>query len=190
MPEKKYIQVQKNNSILSDVCEALIGAIYLDSDIKEAKKFIQKYWKKKINKEILPPKDAKSLLQEIAQKKGLNLPKYKLTSKKGPSHNPKFEIEVKLEGFKSFKDIIKFFFTRFFRFSIFNLNFVNATVKFKPTHASLWMAAYLPREYHIPRGHRCSITPPGLRVYSVGDRNPLFTVRCYLGNREIIFDGG
>ena len=103
MPEKKYIQVQKNNSILSDVCEALIGAIYLDSGIKESKKFIQKYWKKKIDKEILPPKDAKSLLQEIAQKKGLNLPKYKLKSKKGPSHNPKFEIEVKLEGFKSFK---------------------------------------------------------------------------------------
>ena len=59
--KKKIINLQqahsstprkKNNSILSEVCEALIGAIYLDSDIKEAKKFIQKYWKKKINKEI------------------------------------------------------------------------------------------------------------------------------------------
>jgi len=41
-------------------------------------------------------------LQEIAQKKGLDLPKYKLKSRKGPFHNPKFEIEVTLEGFKSF----------------------------------------------------------------------------------------
>ena len=79
--EKKYIKIQKNNSILSDVCEALIGAIFLDSNINEAKKFIQKYWKEKIYKNILPPKDAKSTLQEIAQKKGLPLPKYKLKSK-------------------------------------------------------------------------------------------------------------
>ena len=100
--EKKYIKIQKNNSILSDVCEALIGAIFLDSNINEAKKFIQKYWKEKIYKNILPPKDAKSTLQEIAQKKGLPLPKYKLKSKKGSSHNPKFEIEVSLDGFKSF----------------------------------------------------------------------------------------
>lgn len=101
-PEKKYIKIQKNNSILSDACEALIGAIFLDSDINQAKKFVQKYWKKKIYKNILPPKDAKSMLQEIAQKRCLDLPKYKLKSRKGPSHNPKFEIEVTLEGFKSF----------------------------------------------------------------------------------------
>ena len=52
-PEKKYIKIQKNNSILSDACEALIGAIFLDSDINQAKKFVQKYWKKKIYKNIL-----------------------------------------------------------------------------------------------------------------------------------------
>ena len=79
--EKKNIKLKKNISILSDVCEALIGAIYLDSDLENAKKFIFKYWKKKILKNIVPPQDPKSLLQEVAQKKGLDLPKYILKKK-------------------------------------------------------------------------------------------------------------
>ena len=100
--EKQYVKTQQNNSILSDVCEALIGAIYLDSNIGQAEIFIKKYWKNKITKNLLPPQDSKSLLQEIAQKEGLNLPQYKLESKEGPPHNPKFTIKVSLEGYKSF----------------------------------------------------------------------------------------
>ena len=100
--EKQYVKTQQSNSILSDVCESLIGAIYLDSNICQAEIFIKKYWKNKITKDLLPPKDSKSLLQEIAQKKGLNLPQYKLESKEGPPHNPKFTIKVSLEGYKSF----------------------------------------------------------------------------------------
>ena len=100
--EKKNINLKKNISILSDVCEALIGAIYLDTGLENAKKFILKYWRKKIIKNVLPPQDPKSLLQEIAQKKGLALPKYILKKKKGPQHNPRFEIEVFLKGIKKF----------------------------------------------------------------------------------------
>ena len=105
--EKKNIKLKKNVSILSDVCEALIGAIYLDSDIENTKNFILKFWKKKISKNILPPQDPKSLLQEFAQKKGLDLPKYSLKKKDGPAHNPRFEIEVSLKGIKSFTAISK-----------------------------------------------------------------------------------
>ena len=105
--EKKNLKLKKNISILSDVCESLIGAIYLDSNLENAKKFISKYWKKKISKNILPPQDPKSLLQEVAQKKGLNLPKYILKNKEGPPHNPRFEIEVFLKGIKKFSAIAK-----------------------------------------------------------------------------------
>ena len=105
--EKRNLKLKKNISILSDVCEALIGAIYLDSNLENAKKFISKYWKKKISKNILPPQDPKSLLQEVAQKKGLNLPKYILKKKEGPPHNPRFEIEVFLKGIKKFSAIAK-----------------------------------------------------------------------------------
>ena len=105
--EKKNLKLKKNISILSDVCESLIGAIYLDSDLENAKKFISKYWKKKISKNILPPQDPKSLLQEIAQKKGLNLPKYILKNKEGPPHNPRFEVEVFLKGIRKFSAIAK-----------------------------------------------------------------------------------
>ena len=100
--ERKNLNLKKNISILSDVCEALIGAIYLDSNLNEVKKFIFKYWEKKIIQNILPPQDPKSLLQEVAQKKGLDLPKYVLKSKEGPAHNPIFEIEVFLKGIKKF----------------------------------------------------------------------------------------
>ena len=105
--EKKNLKLKKNISILSDVCEALIGAIYLDSNLENARKFISKYWKKKISKNILPPQDPKSLLQEVAQKKGLDLPKYILKKKKGPAHNPRFEVEVFLTGIKKFSAIAK-----------------------------------------------------------------------------------
>ena len=105
--EKRNLKLKKNISILSDVCEALIGAIYLDSNLENAKKFISKYWKKKISKNILPPQDPKSLLQEVAQKKGLNLPKYILKNKEGPPHNPRFEVEIFLKGIRKFSAIAK-----------------------------------------------------------------------------------
>ncbi len=105
--EKKNLKLKKNISILSDVCEALIGAIYLDSNLASVKKFIYKHWKKKVSKNILPPQDPKSLLQEVAQKKGLDLPKYILKKKEGPAHSPRFEIEVYLKGIKKFSSVSK-----------------------------------------------------------------------------------
>ena len=100
--EKRNLKLKKNISILSDVCESLIGAIYLDSNLENAKKFISNYWEKKISKNFLPPQDPKSLLQEVVQKKGLDLPKYNLKKKEGPPHNPSFEIEVSLKGIRQF----------------------------------------------------------------------------------------
>jgi len=105
--EKRNLKLKKNISILSDVCESLIGAIYLDSNLENAKKFISNHWEKKISKNILPPQDPKSLLQEVVQKKRLDLPKYNLKKKRGPPHNPSFEIEVSLKGIRQFSATAK-----------------------------------------------------------------------------------
>ena len=56
---------------------------------------------------ILPPQDPKSLLQEVVQKKRLDLPKYNLKKKEGPPHNPSFEIEVSLKGIRQFSATAK-----------------------------------------------------------------------------------
>ena len=47
------------------------------------------------------------MLQEVAQKKELHLPKYILKKKKGPAHNPRFEVEVFLTGIKKFSATAK-----------------------------------------------------------------------------------
>ena len=65
-------QIQTNSSILGDICEALIGAIYLDSDLIEAKKFIKKYWAKKIDKNIHPQKNQNHYFKKLLKKKVLN----------------------------------------------------------------------------------------------------------------------
>ncbi len=81
-----------NESIMADGIEALLGAIYLDSNIDGAKAFINKFWDFDVNKE--PPVDAKTAIQEWAQSKGLGLPEYRLVSQSGTDHNPIFEMEV------------------------------------------------------------------------------------------------
>jgi ribonuclease-3 len=89
---------QKKEKILADGMEALIGAIYLDGGLEAAEGFIAKFWGGMLQGQALPPEDAKSLLQEWAQGRGLPLPEYKLLGKSGTDHAPSFEIEVSVEG--------------------------------------------------------------------------------------------
>lgn len=88
----------KKETILADAMEALIGAIYLDGGIFKATDFIKTYWRGMINLQETPPADAKSLLQEWAQGKGMALPQYKMLNRSGTDHAPQFEIEVLVEG--------------------------------------------------------------------------------------------
>lgn len=85
------------NSILADTMEALIAAIYLDKGIEEARNFIIKYFKDKIDKvergEYI--KDYKTILQEIIQKKSLTGPVYDVIREDGPDHNKLFTVQVK-----------------------------------------------------------------------------------------------
>ena len=83
-----------NSSTLENVCEALIGAMYKDGGFAVAEDFIVRHWKALLLEVTAPPIDAKTALQEWAQKQGYSLPKYKEVSRTGPAHAPEFVIRV------------------------------------------------------------------------------------------------
>lgn len=86
-------------SVLADVVEALIAAIYLDGGFAAAKTFIEENWSGLIRQSAQPPEDSKSILQEWAQGKGYDLPKYILVERSGPDHQPHFIVEASIKGF-------------------------------------------------------------------------------------------
>ena len=83
--------------IISDSCEALIGAIYLDKGFEFVDKFILKNWDKHIYDKNIIIIDAKTKLQEYSLKKFKILPIYKFISDTGPKHKPNFKVAVKLK---------------------------------------------------------------------------------------------
>ena len=91
---------RENDSILEDVIEALIGAIYLDAGFDAAYNFVQNNWAAKIDSYKAPPKDSKSELQEWAQGEGLALPVYEVIETSGADHAPEFTVQVCVDGFE------------------------------------------------------------------------------------------
>ena len=86
---------QKNEKISGDCLEALIGAIFLDSSLKNAEKFILKYWESSLKKSDLTIIDSKTKLQEYSLKKYKKLPTYTLLKTSGPHHKPVFKVIAK-----------------------------------------------------------------------------------------------
>ena len=84
------------DKVLSDSCEALIGAIYLDKGFQAVEKIILSLWSDKIKDSAVTQVDAKTKLQEFSLKKFKKLPIYKLISNTGPRHKPLFKVAVKL----------------------------------------------------------------------------------------------
>jgi len=84
------------DKVLSDSCEALIGAIYLDKGFQIVEKFILDLWSTQIKNSVITQIDAKTKLQELSLKKFKKLPTYKLISNTGPRHKPLFKVAVKL----------------------------------------------------------------------------------------------
>ena len=99
-PKNKKIKIE--DKVISDSCEALIGAIYLDKGFTIVEKIILELWKNKISESVVTPIDAKTKLQELSLKKFKKLPIYKLISNPGPRHKPLFKIAVKLQNTKFF----------------------------------------------------------------------------------------
>ena len=83
-------------SILGDAFEALIGAIFKDSDYYTAKNIALKFLLGKINKleEIEGTGDYKTVLQEFVQGKYRKMPEYNLIKTSGPDHDKIFEMSV------------------------------------------------------------------------------------------------
>tara|TARA_Y100000817_G_scaffold163260_1_gene127530 strand:+ start:781 stop:1443 length:663 start_codon:yes stop_codon:yes gene_type:complete len=99
-PNNKKIKIE--DKIVSDSCEALIGAIYLDKGLDVTERVILDLWKKNIKKSVVTQIDAKTKLQELTLKNFKRLPIYKLISSKGPRHKPSFKVGVKLPDTKYF----------------------------------------------------------------------------------------
>ena len=99
--QKKKI-LREDEKILSDLCEALIGAIFIDRGFDYTKKFVLQIWDSEIKKSYFTVLDAKTRLQEHSLKLFRKLPIYILLSSKGPRHNPTFKISVSINGTKNF----------------------------------------------------------------------------------------
>ena len=99
-PNNKKIKIE--DKIISDSCEALIGAIYLDKGVSISEKVILDLWQKHIKKSVVTQIDAKTKLQEFTLKNFKKLPTYKVISNTGPRHKPLFKVGVKLPNTKYF----------------------------------------------------------------------------------------
>ena len=83
-------------AILADVCEALIGAVFLDGGYEAAAALITRLWDGRMRAPKRPLRDAKTMLQEWAQAQGLPTPAYREVERKGPDHDPEFRVTVEL----------------------------------------------------------------------------------------------
>jgi ribonuclease-3 len=82
-------------AILADVCEALVGAVFLDGGYPAAAGLIGRLW----GERMLAParlRDPKTVLQEWAQAQGLPTPLYREVERTGPHHDPEFRVSVVL----------------------------------------------------------------------------------------------
>ncbi len=86
-------------SILADALEALIAAIYLDSSVEEARKFILPFVERSLVRESKPAfVDYKTILQEIIQKNPEEHLRYVLVDEEGPDHDKTFTVQVHLNS--------------------------------------------------------------------------------------------
>ncbi|CBJ82270.1 MULTISPECIES: ribonuclease III [Xenorhabdus] len=92
----------RRESILADSIEALIGAIFLDSDIQTIERIILSWYETRLN-EISPgdkQKDPKTRLQEYLQGRHLPLPSYLVVQVRGEAHDQEFTIHCQISGFE------------------------------------------------------------------------------------------
>ena len=93
---------RNRESILADSFEAILGAVYIDSNLDEARVFALSHIKQYIdhieeNEDIL---DFKSILQEYVQKEFRTVPTYELVAERGPDHMKEFEIKEIVGNYK------------------------------------------------------------------------------------------
>lgn len=89
----------KNDHILADVFESMLGALYIDGGYEYCANLIQEHWKDTLYTMREPPQHPKTSVQEWAQGKGLPLPNYEISSQSGPDHAPVFEVRLRVKGY-------------------------------------------------------------------------------------------
>ena len=85
-------------AVLSDVCEAVIAAMFLDGGMDAAKQFVVQYWMPLMEKSKTPPVDSKTKLQEWTMARKLPLPVYTEIGRTGSDHAPVFTMQVTVNG--------------------------------------------------------------------------------------------
>ncbi|MCC6948330.1 MAG: ribonuclease III [Bradyrhizobiaceae bacterium] len=95
---QQQMSERARTAILADVCEAVIGSVFLDAGYEAAAKLVERYWRERMLEPHRPLRDPKTMLQEWAQGRGLPAPIYKEMERKGPDHRPEFRVAVELPG--------------------------------------------------------------------------------------------
>ena len=90
---------RERTPILADVCEALIGAVFLDGGFDAARTLVRAAFEERMRARAQPSQDPKTALQEWAQARGLPTPVYRTRERSGPDHSPRFTISVEVDGF-------------------------------------------------------------------------------------------
>jgi ribonuclease-3 len=91
--QKKALQTR---NVLGDACEAVIAAIFLDGGIEAAHRFVEAHWRARMLSLNGPKQDAKTALQEWAQRLGRGTPVYALVDRRGPDHASTFAVSVRV----------------------------------------------------------------------------------------------
>jgi ribonuclease III len=87
---------RQNRTILADVCEAMIGAVFLDGGYEAAKALVARAFDQRLRAAREPARDPKTALQEWAQGRGLPTPVYDVVERSGPDHAPVFRIAARV----------------------------------------------------------------------------------------------
>jgi ribonuclease-3 len=90
---------RQRTAILADVCEALVGAVFLDGGYGAAAALVEQLWGERLRTPARPLRDPKTVLQEWAQARGLPTPSYREIARTGPHHDPEFRVAVELPAF-------------------------------------------------------------------------------------------
>ncbi|WP_298400090.1 ribonuclease III [Sphingobium sp.] len=87
-----------SDNVLGDVMEALIGALYLEAGLEEARALVRRLWGNRVDTQTSAPRHPKSYLQEWAAANKRKPPEYVMTDRSGPQHALRFTVTVSIKG--------------------------------------------------------------------------------------------
>lgn len=87
-----------SDNVLGDVMEALIGALYLEGGLDEARALVRRLWADRVDTQTNAPRHPKSALQEWAAANRRKPPEYSMTDRSGPQHALRFTVMVSIKG--------------------------------------------------------------------------------------------